>query len=126
MVRGVAHSPLSLPVGPAEAIAIARRYQKAEVKRRADEFCVGAPGIVDAGFSHFDEQTFFHRRHVAALQSRPAEQVLSKEALARIRQTLASDIAAAGLRHEVRRSRARNLSGEAQTISGSLKAPLLS
>ena len=122
MVRGVAHSPLSLPVGPAEAIAIARRYQKAEVKRRADELCVGAPGIVDAGFSHFDEQTFFHRRHVAALQSRPAEQVLSKEALARIRQTLAS----AGLRHEVRRSRAKNLSGEAQTISGSLKAPLLS
>jgi hypothetical protein len=110
------------PVGPAEAIAIARRSQKAEVKRRADELCVGAPGIVDAGFSHFDEQTFFHRRHVAALQSRPAEQVLSKEALARIRQTLAS----AGLRHEVRRSRAKNLSGEAQTISGSLKAPLLS
>jgi hypothetical protein len=91
------------PVGPAEAIAIARRYRKAEVKRRTDELCVSAPGIVDAGFSHYDKQTFFHRRHVAALQSRPAEQVLPKEALARIRQTLANDIAAAGLRHPPRR-----------------------
>lgn len=34
-------------------------------------------GVVDIGFSHCDRQTFFHRRHVTALQSRPAEQVLS-------------------------------------------------
>jgi hypothetical protein len=86
------------PVGPAEVIAIARRYRKAEVKRRAEEFRVGDAGIIDAGFSHCDQQTFFHRRHVAALHSRSAEQVLSKEALARIRETLASDIAAADLR----------------------------
>jgi hypothetical protein len=86
------------PVGPAEVIAIARRYRKAEVKRRAEELRVGDAGIIDAGFSHYDQQTFFHRRHVAALQSRSAEQVLSEEALARIRETLASDIAAADLR----------------------------
>lgn len=86
------------PVGPVEVCAIARRYRKAEVKRRANELSLDDAGVIDLGFSHYDEQTFFHRRHVAALRSRPAEQVLSQDNLMRIREALASDIAAAGLR----------------------------
>ncbi len=42
----------------------------------------------DIGFSWYDETTFFHRRHVASLDSRPAEQRLSGEQLMRIRLAL--------------------------------------
>ena len=84
-------------MGPAEVSAIVHRHRKADVKRRMDEIEIDDAGIFDAGFSHYDQQTFFHRRHVAALRSRPAEQVLSEEKLARIRESLASDIAAAKL-----------------------------
>ena len=44
-----------------------------------------------------DHQTFFHRRHVSHLQSRPAEQRLSPERLKMIRAALAAAIAVAGL-----------------------------
>ncbi len=87
-------------VGPAEVIGIARRFSKAAVKRQVDGLALDAPGVTAIGFSHYDATTFFHRRHVAALDSRPAEQRLDAARLARVRAALADEIRAAGLEHD--------------------------
>jgi len=79
-------------IGPAEVIRIARRFSKAEVKRQADQLAPDASEVTDIGFSYFDNATFFHRRHVASLVSRPAEERLTYERLARIRAALADDM----------------------------------
>jgi hypothetical protein len=84
-------------VGPAEVIRIARRFSKAEVKRQVDRLAPGSPEVTDIGFSYFDNATFFHRRHVASLVSRPAEERLAHERLSRIQEGLADDIKVTGL-----------------------------
>jgi hypothetical protein len=83
-------------IGPAETIKIARRFSKAEVKRQADQLVLGGSEVTDVGFSYFDNATFFHRRHVASLVSRPAEERLTHERLVRIREGLANEIAGTG------------------------------
>jgi hypothetical protein len=80
-----------------EAISIARRYTKAEVKRRTDNLERGDTNVRDIGFSYYDETTFFHRRHVSSLKSRPAEARLGQAQLERIRAVLSADVAEAGL-----------------------------
>jgi hypothetical protein len=84
-------------VYPTEVLAITRRLSKATVKRQTDMLPIEASGVTDIGFSHYDARTFFHRRHVSDLKSRPAEQRLSSERLETIRAALGSAIAAAGL-----------------------------
>jgi hypothetical protein len=85
-------------VGLAEVVGIARRFRKADVKRKFERLSLGDSNVVDVGFSHFDSITFFHRRHVSAVKSRTAEQAISQERLSRVRAALATDIAATGLR----------------------------
>jgi hypothetical protein len=84
-------------VYPSEVLAITRRLKKATVKRQTDTLSSQAPDVTDLGFSYCDSQTFFHRRHVSDLKSRPAEQRLSSERLETIRAALGPDIMAAGL-----------------------------
>ena len=84
-------------VYPSEVLRITLRLNKTAVKRKTDKLLRDDPGVFDAGWSFYDTQTFFHRRHVAHLQSRPAEQRLPPERLRMIRATLAGAIAAAGL-----------------------------
>ena len=84
-------------VYPSEILAITHRLSKATVKRQTDTLPIDAPGVIDAGFSHYDARTFFHRRHVSALKSHPAEQRLASERLETIRATLGAVIMAAGL-----------------------------
>ena len=84
-------------VGPGEVLRIARRHAKAQVKQRADALVRDGDGIADLGFTYYDRATFFHRRHVSSLRSRPVEERLEPDTLARIRAALAADIAAAGL-----------------------------
>ena len=84
-------------IGPVEVIEIARRFRKAEVQRQTAKITLGAPGVMDVGFSHYDTATYFHRRHVSRLRSRPAEERLATDQLARVRDALAADVRAAGL-----------------------------
>ena len=58
-------------VGPMEVLRIARRLDKTVVKRRVDQMQLG-PGVHDGGWTYFDTQTSFHRRH--SLRSRPDQQ----------------------------------------------------
>ena len=71
-----------------EAFAIARRHAKARVKRRADAMQLNDPNTVALGFTYFDNETLFHRRHVSTLRSRPAEQRLAAETIDRVRAVL--------------------------------------
>ncbi len=79
---------ISATVGPVESWTIAHRFTKTRVKRLAETLDRTGQGVRDIGFSWYDETTFFHRRHVASLDSRPAEQRLSGEQLMRIRLAL--------------------------------------
>lgn len=83
-------------IGPVEVLKIARRFSKAAVKRQTDQLAPDASEVTDIGFSYFDSATFFHRRHVASLVSRPAEERLPHERLARIQEALAEDMKATG------------------------------
>jgi hypothetical protein len=88
---------ISADVGVIEALRIARQHGKAVVKRRMDALERDGAGVRDIGFSYYDEETYFHRRHVSSLRSRPAEERLPRDQLARISAALAPHIAAAGL-----------------------------
>jgi hypothetical protein len=80
-----------------EILQSAKRHAKARVKRCTDALPREGDHTVDLGLTWFDANTFFHRRHVSSLKSRPAEERMPAEQVARIRAALAEDIAAAGL-----------------------------
>jgi hypothetical protein len=83
-------------VGAMEILRIAHRWRKARVKRLADAMVPGA-GVEDLGWSYYDNQTFFHRRHVSAISARAARERIAPERLARIRTSLMDDLATVGL-----------------------------
>jgi hypothetical protein len=80
-----------------EARVIARRHSKASVKERTDQLERDAVGVQDIGFTWYDKQTFFHRRHVSSLVAKRAEERIDADQVARIRTALAAEIAASGL-----------------------------
>ena len=82
---------------PPEVLAITRQFNKSAMKRYADSLAPSDPGVFDAGFSYYDTETFFHRRHISSRLSRPAEQRLSSDRLLAIRSALAAEIVAADL-----------------------------
>lgn len=84
-------------IGAREVIRIARRFNKAAVKRRADTINRNAESIQDVGWSYYDTESFFHRRHVSQVKSRAAEKRLPPERVTRLRDILATDILAADL-----------------------------
>ena len=84
-------------VKPFEVLRIARKFSRARVKAHADALVVDGKGVTDLGFSYFDEKTFFHRRHVSGLRSRPARERVPQARLDHVTGALEADIAAAGL-----------------------------
>jgi hypothetical protein len=83
--------------GVVEILQSAKRHAKAGVKKRTDALPREGDHIEDIGLTWYDTNTFFHRRHVSSLRSRPAEERMPAEQVARIRAALTDDIAAAGL-----------------------------
>jgi hypothetical protein len=75
----------------------ARRHSKGEVKKLTDALSRERQNIKDVGFSWYDADTFFHRRHVSSLKSRSALERLLPEQVQRIRAALAEETAAAGI-----------------------------
>jgi hypothetical protein len=84
-------------VRPSEALRIARRFSRARVKAHADTLTADGDGVTNIGFSYYDTQTYFHRRHVSGLRSRPAHERVPPARLACVTAALGPDIAAAGL-----------------------------
>jgi hypothetical protein len=83
--------------GVVEILQSAKRHAKAGVKIRTDALPREGDDIEDVGLTWYDTNTFFHRSDVSSLKSRPAEERMPAEQVARIRAALADDIAAAGL-----------------------------
>jgi len=81
-------------VTPLEIARIVWRYRKAAVKKRVDALASTDANIANAGWTHYDKFTFFHRRHVSSLASVSAEQRLSADILLRVRSELAAEIRA--------------------------------
>ena len=75
-------------IRPSEVMAIVRPLRKATVKNWADNIARSDAGVVEIGFSYYDQDTFFHRRHVSNLRPKPAEQLLPPQQLQRLREAL--------------------------------------
>jgi len=81
-------------VTPLEIARIVWRYRKAAVKQRTDTLASAGANIANAGWTHYDKVTFFHRRHVSPVSSAPAEHRLSADILQRVRSEFAAEIRA--------------------------------
>jgi len=64
------------------------KYRKASVKRMTDSISKDDPRVVDAKFTIFNIDNFFHRSHVSSIESIPAVQRIGPENVAKIREAL--------------------------------------
>jgi hypothetical protein len=71
-----------------EVLSVARRYSKQKVAKITAAMRPDDEGTEDAGFSYYNQETFFHRRHVANLVSKPARERIGEEAVSIIRSRL--------------------------------------
>jgi len=74
--------------GLGEAAKIWWKYRKSLVYKTVQQLEPVEGKTVDIGFSYYDKNTFFHRRHVSTLKSVTAESALSQKDLDKIRYTL--------------------------------------
>ncbi|MGY4830593.1 hypothetical protein ACVNIS_18625 [Sphaerotilaceae bacterium SBD11-9] len=65
-----------------------RRNAKAAVKEATDQLVKEDAGVIDIGFSHYNNVTFFHRRHISTLVSRSAPERISLDSVKIIRSEL--------------------------------------
>ena len=84
---------LGLKASPVEAFRASRKFRKADIRERFRFLDRVAGGVVDLGFSHYDQETFFHRRHVSP-EGTPRS--LAPAERARIRNRLASFLDSSG------------------------------
>jgi hypothetical protein len=70
------------------ATTLAEKYGKAVLKEKFDKLQQDDSNTTNIGFSYYDNETFFHRRHVSSVVSRPARQVISAANIDRIRVAL--------------------------------------
>lgn len=69
-----------------EVISLSQKYRKDEVYRRSNELAISSGDeVIDCGFSFYERDTLFHRRHVSSLVPRSAEEILSDEQIRKIR-----------------------------------------
>jgi hypothetical protein len=71
-----------------EVLRIARRYSKAQIAKLTADMRPDDEGAEKLSFSYYDKKTFFHRRHVSSLLSKPAHERIGEEAVSVIRSRL--------------------------------------
>jgi hypothetical protein len=69
------------------AARIAASYEKSKLKESLDALEENS-NTVNIGFSYYDKNSFFHRRHISSLAPQSAEDCLTREQLAHIRDNL--------------------------------------
>lgn len=79
-------------VDPELVQLLANKYDKRRLKAQYDSLEHSA-GTVDLGFSFYDKETFFHRRHISSLNSTRSETLLSVSQVVTVRQELKSLVA---------------------------------
>jgi hypothetical protein len=73
---------------PVEVASIWRRHTKSAVKASTDNMKQDNPEVRDIGFSYYDANTFYHRRHVSSIKPRLAKTMLSEAEIAVIRERM--------------------------------------
>ena len=73
---------------PEDVDSICRAFTKEKVRRLSEKIAGGEGSIEDIGFSQYDRETFFHRRHVTSLEERKAEARIGSGQIDRIRDFL--------------------------------------
>jgi hypothetical protein len=68
---------------------IAVKYLKLKVFNSTMDMKENGENVIDIGFSYYNQETFFHRRHVSSMVSRPAEELICVDTLEKIRDALA-------------------------------------
>lgn len=71
-----------------EAVKIWWRFRKSTVFKRTNKLYRENDDVIDIGFSYYDKNTFFHRRHVSSLGATLAYQFFTQNQIAFIRQEL--------------------------------------
>ncbi len=71
-----------------EVSIVVRKFSRARVKGMTDTLQLDNDGIKDIGFSYYDENTFFHRRHVGKSVGQKAENIIGKDEVIIIRDSL--------------------------------------
>jgi len=71
-----------------EVVRIAAEHSKSKVLEFSRHLEKEAPDISDIGFSYYHTKTFFHRRHVSSMVTRPASDRIGQDAVTTIRNAL--------------------------------------
>lgn len=69
------------------AARIAASYEKSKLKNKLDALEEN-PNTINIGFSYYDKDSFFHRRHISSISSQPAVEFVSERELTHIRNSL--------------------------------------
>ena len=83
---------LEIPVGRDQAASIASVYSKKAVRQWTNALSKDDPMVRNKGFTWYDINTLFHRRHVSSLAHRPASQRISATDLERLKSALMPEI----------------------------------
>jgi hypothetical protein len=75
--------------------ALAEKYSKSDLKAKLDHLEQNS-NTIDLGFTYYDSETFFHRRHISSITSHSASSSLSASEISRIRTELSAFIDAGG------------------------------
>jgi Sulfotransferase domain len=75
--------------------ALAEKYSKSDLKAKLDRLEQNS-NTIDLGFTYYDSETFFHRRHISSITSHSASSSLSASEISRIRTELSAFIDAGG------------------------------
>lgn len=71
------------------------RYNKAQIKQRCDAMVDNADNV-NIGFSYYNPETFFHRRHVSSVTKRTVSNTLNATQIAEVREAFANYVDADG------------------------------
>jgi Sulfotransferase domain len=74
---------------------LAEKYSKSALKAKLDRLEQNS-NTIDLGFTYYERDTFFHRRHISSVTSQPASSTLSASEICRIRTELNAFIDAQG------------------------------
>lgn len=78
-----------------QARELNKRYNKAQIKQRCDAMLDNADNV-NIGFSYYNPETFFHRRHVSSVTRRTVSNTLSAAQIAAVREAFVDYVDADG------------------------------
>jgi hypothetical protein len=94
---------------------IAEKYNKSALKEKLDGLGEDS-NTVNIGFSFYERESFFHRRHISSLVSQSANDLVSEHDISRIRSALSRYVDASGHLRPMSGSNSADLNGAIPTV----------